>query len=74
MENILGFTGFIRHLKTQKLGYSLVFYITDGKTYAGTVNSLTATAAREGIKISTSQVLMCEEGKTIVTAIRVTKK
>ncbi|URC22791.1 hypothetical protein KASHIRA_02170 [Serratia phage vB_SmaM-Kashira] len=74
MENILSLTAFIRHLKAQQLGYSLVYFVEAPKTYAQAVSSLTATASREGIRVSTSQILICEEGKQIFTAIRVTRK
>ncbi|URC22274.1 hypothetical protein CHUUTOTORO_01890 [Serratia phage vB_SmaM-ChuuTotoro] len=74
MENIFSLTEFIRELKSSALGRSLVYFVEPNKTYGTTVSGLTATASREGIKIGTSQILICEEGKQIITAIRVTRK
>lgn len=74
MENILGLTDFIKLLGTKSLGQSLIYFVADGDTYDVTTRKLTAIATRHKVKISTSQVMMCEEGKLIIYACKVTRK
>lgn len=75
MENLLGFTSFIRALSEKKLGFTTVYYVPPGKTYYQTTNSLIAIAAREKVAISVNQVIVVDPVNLVTTeAIRVTRK
>lgn len=74
MHNHHSLTEFIRILKDSQLGYSMLWHVPEGKSYTATVSGLTATAAREGVKISTAQVMIVEAGKVVELAVKVTAK
>lgn len=75
MQNIFNLTGFIRALRDKPLGFSALYLVPEDKGYSKTVNSLIATAGREGVKISTSQMLITDPAAlTTVNAVNVTRK
>ena len=74
MHNHLSLTEFIRTLKAAPLGYAMLWHVPQDKSYTATVSGLTATAAREGVKISTAQVMLVEPGKLVELAVKVTAK
>lgn len=75
MQNLYTLTDFIRLLTAKPLGFSALYLVTEGKGYRGTCKALTATAGREGLKISTSQALLIDPA-TLATleAVKVTVK
>jgi hypothetical protein len=74
MNNVLSLTDFIRAIKEGKAGDPYVYFVPEGKAYKTTQNSLTATATREGISISTTQILIVEAGELTQYAVKVFKK
>lgn len=74
MNNLLGFTDFIKHIGSSDLGHSALYIVQEGKSYQKTVSSLTAVAAKQNVKISTAQVLIVEAGQVAIYAVKVTKK
>lgn len=74
MNNILTMTEFLNFLIEKGKRFELIYYVPKDKTYRQTVNSLTATAVRLGIKISTNQVTIVEAGKLSEYGVRVKVK
>ena len=74
MNNVLSLTDFVRAVRDSEIGSEYVYFVPEGKAYKSTVNALTATAGREGISISTTQILLVEAGELTQTAIKVFKK
>lgn len=75
MQNLHTTTEMIRALAGRPMGFSCVFNLPEGKTYSQTVNILLATAGREGVKISTSQILIVDPASLATeTAIKITAK
>lgn len=75
MQNIHSLTEFIRALADRPLGFSSFYLVTEGKGYRGTCKALTATAGREGLKISTSQAIVIDPATlSAVEAVKVTVK
>ena len=60
MMNPYSLTELIRLLKSKPLGTSYNYIVTEGKDYAGVSRSITATASREGLKVSISQILIVD--------------
>lgn len=74
MKNLLGLTPFVKALAGKPLGYQTLYHVPEGKTYAATVSGLTAIAAREGVRLGTTQVLIVEAGVIALAAVKVTVK
>jgi hypothetical protein len=74
MQNLLKLTQFLRALADKPLGFQTIYHVTEGKTYATTVSGLTAVAAREGVKIGTTQIIIVEAGVVALEAVKVTVK
>lgn len=75
MQNLYSLTEFIRALTDRPLGFSSLYLVTEGKGYRGTCKALAATAAREGLKISTSQALIVDPATLgTLEAVKVTVK
>ena len=75
MHNIMTLTEFVRHLKAGGLGYSALYLVPEGKTYTATCKGLVATARRDGLRISTAQMLITDPALLTTTeAIKVTAK
>lgn len=75
MQNLYSLTDFIRALKIKPLGFSSVYLVEQGKAYRTTCKALTATAGRENLKISTTQLMLVDPATlTTIEAIKVTVK
>lgn len=74
MKNIFGFSDFVRFLKEQPAGEAFVYFVPEGKTYRQTVNSLTATAVKFQINLTTDQIMIVQAGKVTEYAVSVTRK
>ena len=75
MQNIYSLTEFIRLLTSRPLGFSALYMVPEGKGYRGTCKALAATAAREQLKISTTQALVIDPATlATIEAIKVTVK
>lgn len=75
MQNLYSLTEFCRLLSSRPLGFSALYLVSDGKSYRSTCKALTATAGREGLKISTGQALVVDPANlSTVEAVRVTVK
>lgn len=60
MKNLLTLTDFIRSLSSSGQGSSSIYLVPAGKGYDATCKSLTATAHREGVNISSSKVIVVD--------------
>lgn len=75
MQNLHTMTELIRALAGRPMGFSYVYQLPEGKSYGQTVNSLLATAGRESVKISTSQILIVDPATlATIAAIKITVK
>ncbi|QUL77406.1 hypothetical protein [Escherichia phage UPEC06] len=75
MINILSLTEVIRFLKNNALGTSITYLIPQGKDYASVTRSITATASREEIKVSVSQLLIVDPSSCeTIQAVKIIRK
>jgi len=75
MHNLDTLTDFIRRMAGEGMGFSAFYLVPKGKSYESTCKSLTATAHREGVSISTSKILVVDPSRISTwEAVKVTVK